>query len=343
VIEHIPIYHRQSRLDQLVRNKDAALNIQHRCQAPHRYLIVDWAGECFLCACEVWLPVSVGRIEDFQELRDIWNSTRARALQHDIDTGQFTWCAIDMCGIRNHDILYSRHVISINIDRSCNLRCPSCRSEKIMYTQGPELDLGLQRARHLVGMLERFEEPCHVIMSGNGDVLASNIMRPIVHEYQPRPQQTFRIFTNGLLMKKQLERSRLLPAVTEFQISIDAGTAETYERVRLGGRWHTLLENFEFLHPIAQQNRADVWLMFVLQAANWRDLFAFADLAGKYGWTANITKLVDWGTWREHDQHDVIGNADHPEHDLALAELAKLHQAGYNHVHLDAALTAMIK
>jgi hypothetical protein len=83
--------------------------------------------------------------------------------------------------------------------------------------------------------------------------------------------------------------------------------------------------------------------MFVLKAANWRDLFPFADLAGRYGWTANITKLVDWGTWRDFAQHDVIGNTGHPEHDLAITELAKLHSAGYNHVHLDAALTAMIK
>jgi sulfatase maturation enzyme AslB (radical SAM superfamily) len=179
-------------------------------------------------------------------------------------------------------------------------------------------------------------------MSGNGDVLASHIMRPIIHEYQPRPGQSFRIFTNGLLLKKQLSRSRILPATTEFQISIDAGTADTYERVRLGGKWSVLIENFDYLAPVARDNGSDVWLMFVLQSSNWRDLRPFADLAAKYGWTANITKLVDWGTWQDFSQHDVIGNTDHPEHDLAMEELRKLRDLRYDHVHLDAALTTIL-
>lgn len=335
MLKHIPIYHQSSRLDQLRRNKDVGLTITNHCDAPWRYLIVDWTGECFICACEVWLPISVGKIETFTNLADVWNNPTAREVQQDILDRKFSWCAIDMCGIQDHDIQYAKHTISINIDDSCNLRCPSCRTGLKMLTEGPVFEQRRSQVMHLIDLLERFEEPCHIIMSGNGDVLASNIMRPLLHQYQPRPDHTFRLFTNGLLLKKQLTRSRILPQITQFQISIDAGSAEVYEKVRLGGRWDTLQENFDFLADVVRDTGADVWLMFVLQSTNWRDMRNFADLCVQRGWHGNITRLVDWGTWSEFNQHDVIGNSGHPEHAAALEELAYIKTMDSRYVHLD--------
>jgi molybdenum cofactor biosynthesis enzyme MoaA len=343
MLKHIPIYHQSSRLDRLRRNKDAELIIANHCQAPWRYLIVDWTGECFVCACEAWLPVSVGRIEQFDDLGAIWSSPVAREVQQDILDRQFSWCAIDMCGIQDHDIRYDKHTISINIDDSCNLRCPSCRTELKMLTEGPVFEQRRSQVLHLIDLLERFQEPCHIIMSGNGDVLASNIMRPLLHEYQPRPDHTFRLFTNGLLLKKQLSRSRILPQTTQYQISIDAGSAQVYEQVRLGGKWSVLQENFDFLSSVIADTGADVWLMFVVQQTNWHDMRNFAELCVQRGWHGNITKLVDWGTWQDFDANDVIGNTQHPDHLAAMQELMYIDQFNPGLVHLDDYLKNLIQ
>jgi MoaA/NifB/PqqE/SkfB family radical SAM enzyme len=132
-------------------------------------------------------------------------------------------------------------------------------------------------------------------MSGNGDPLASNIIRPLFLSYTPRPLQTFKLFTNGLLIKKQLLNSQLLPNITEYSISVDAGSSEVYERVRCGGRWDILLENFDFLSELKKNHL--VTLNFAVQKNNYKDLSNFLDVCNKYSFAANVHQLDDWGTW----------------------------------------------
>jgi MoaA/NifB/PqqE/SkfB family radical SAM enzyme len=143
--------------------------------------------------------------------------------------------------------------------------------------------------------LDKFDLPIHIILSGNGDPLASAVIRPLIKNYQPKPTQTFRLFTNGLLLKKQLENSPLLPNITEFFISIDAGSSEVYEKVRCGGSWKVLIENLQYLKALKKENK--VQLNFAVQNSNWHDLSNFVDLCLSNGFRANIHQLDDWGTW----------------------------------------------
>lgn len=342
MLKHIPIYHQHGSMDRLPRNKQLGKKIANQCQSPERYLTVDWNGNCFICACESWLPISVGSIDEFSNLNQIWSNPVSEVIQQDILEKKFTWCAVDNCGVTENDITHPRHTISINIDDSCNLHCPSCRSGPRMLTQGAEFDRRKLLVLHLVSLLEQFDKSCHIIMSGNGDVLASHIMRPFLHTYRPRSDHTFRLFTNGLLLKKQLHRSLILPQITEYQISIDAGSKEVYERTRLGGKWSTLIENLDFLSEINEQSRAVVMLMFVLQASNWRDMYNFVDLCRDRGWNANITRLVDWTSWSDFSSQDVIGNTSHPEHEMAIRALSQIVTIGYDSLYLDSSLTRVL-
>ena len=59
------------------RNQDLKLKITNRCNWPSRTLVIDHAGNCFVCQCEAWLPVSVGNITDFDTLEAVWQSPTA--------------------------------------------------------------------------------------------------------------------------------------------------------------------------------------------------------------------------------------------------------------------------
>lgn len=308
------------------RNATLKYQIDNHCNYPSRTAVVDWRGNCFVCACEAWLPITVGNVMDFTQLSDIWANPVAHALQKDIDDKKFTNCAVDRCGILYNNRIQEPYYLSINIDESCNLRCPSCRKDSIMHTQGPEYDVKLAQVRHLVDLLEGFEESIHIVMSGNGDPLASNIMRPLIHEFQPKSGQTIRLFTNGLLLEKQLTNSPIVDNITQYFISIDAGSAEVYENVRRPGRWDILLRNFDFLRTLVDRTHAEVLLKFVLQRDNWQDMLNFIATCNAYGFKGVINRLEDWGTWAEFSEHDVIGNVDHPEHQPALAELRRVYQ-----------------
>lgn len=320
------------------RNKDLGLTINNRCNFPHRTLVVDWHGNCFICACEAWLPITVGNIMDFDNLIDVWNTPTSKILQDDVNQKRFTNCAVDRCGILDSDKVYNFYYVSINIDESCNLRCPSCRTEARMLQSGDDYDKKLAMVNHLVKLLENFDYPCHIVMSGNGDPLASHIMRPLIQTYTPLSNHTIRLFTNGLLLRKQLPTSRIIEHITQFFISIDAGSAEVYEKVRLGGNFDVLLENFDYLYKLKKQLGAEVLLKFVLQRDNWQDMENFVKLCQRYNFDGVINRLEDWGTWANFAEHDVIGNKDHPDHQAAIKTLAEVYNQYHSQIQFNSSL-----
>jgi len=284
--------------------RGATESIKNKCNVTHKHLTIDFNSNCLICNCDAWLPIPVGKVSDFDSLDDVWNSPIAKLLQKDIDDKKFTWCATDHCGIKHHDITMTTYKLALNIDESCNLKCPSCRRDQIMITDPVELQSKQQDVNRILSWLDKFPHPIHIVMSGNGDPLASNVIRPLFLSYTPRSQQTFKLFTNGLLIKKQLLNSKLVPNITEYSISVDAGSAEVYEKVRRGGRWHTLIENFDFLAEIKKCHL--VTLNFAVQKNNYKDLHNFLELCKHYSFKANVHQLDDWGTWNS----DVVSNPD---------------------------------
>jgi molybdenum cofactor biosynthesis enzyme MoaA len=312
-------------MNAIPRNRDLKLTVPYTCNAPSRHLLVDTEGECFVCGCEAWLPISVGKITDFAQLEEIWAHPIAQQLQADIDAGTFDYCAVTRCGVSDRDMISEEYTISINIDQSCNLRCPSCRKDAIMLGPGDnQYDNKLRATEHLVSLLEKFTQPCRIIMCGNGDPLASSIMRPLIHKFKPKPNQWIKLFTNGLLLRKQLTDNPVLEHINEYLISIDAGSAEVYEKVRLGGKWEILLDNFKFLQTAARAG-ANISVTLVVQQANYMDIENYCNLAVEYGFSAGITKLEDWGTWADFNYQNVLDPA-HPEN----ADAVQAIRAAYN-------------
>lgn len=336
----IPIYLQHTHAS-IPRGLAPGRKIDHVCNAPDRVLVIDWNGQCFLCHCEAWLPVSVGNIDQFQTLASVWQDPVALDTRADVAQGRFSNCAVDRCGILHNDVYFDRYTISINIDESCNLRCPSCRTGLIMKDSGSEYETKLFRARHIVNLLDQFHEPCHIIMSGNGDPLASAIMRPLIHELKPKATQTFRLFTNGLLLQKQLSQGALIPNITEYFISVDAGSKKVYETVRTPGRWEVLLNNLRYLKNIAAQTRAEVLLKFVLQANNVDDMENFVTLCAQFGFHGVINRLEDWSTWTEFSQQDVIGNVNHPDHNRSLALLRNVYNKYQHRIRFNSSLMTL--
>ena len=276
------------------RGKDYPGQINNTCLAPFRSLTVDLESNCFICSCDGWLPIPVGKVQDFKSLDDVFNSPVAKLIQKDIVEKKFTWCAVNHCGIKNQNIGPLKYEIAINIDESCNLKCPSCRRELIMHSQGAEFERKVEDINTIISWLEKFQENIHVVLTGNGDPLASHIIRPIIKNYVPKANQTFTFVTNGLLIKKHLDESKIFNQIKNYRISVDAGSADSYTLTR-GADWNVLLENFDFL--AAHNKQRFVTLNFCLQKNNYWDLPNFINLCYQYGFCGTIHQLDDWGTW----------------------------------------------
>ena len=304
-------------------SREPKTDITNRCNITHYTVTIDNQGNCFLCHCDGWLPISVGHIMDFNCLEDVWQNDISRTIQKDIDDKKFTWCSVDVCGIRNSWVWREFYFVSINTDESCNLRCPSCRIELIRKDKGPEYEKKITWTMHIIQLLEKFEKRCHVVMSGNGDPLASRVYRAFVLNMKPMQNITFQFKTNGLLMRKLLPKSPILSQITEYSISVDAGDCDTYEKVRLGGSWEQLIDNLNWVKETAQRYSASVHLNFCFQNSNYNSVSSFADVCKQYGFDGQIRRVEDWGTFKDFQKENVL-NSNHPNHKLAVIELKKV-------------------
>jgi MoaA/NifB/PqqE/SkfB family radical SAM enzyme len=294
--------------------------INHTCERPFKTATISNNGDCFVCICDAWLPISVGNIESFTDLEDIWNNPTAKEIQQDITDKKFTNCAVTHCGILNHSIPQPTYRINVALDTSCNLACPTCRREMINFTSGPVYEERLRRVTHFLKLLENFNHDMTIILIGNGDPLASTVMRPIVLNWKPKPNQKIILFTNGLLMKKLLPNSVIFQNISEFHISVDAGSKQVYEQVRRPGKYEVLRENLDWL----AENRpagSDVILKFTLSADNVNDVENFTKMCNYYQYHGVISKLDDWGTFDDFDNKDVVGNVNHELHQTAISQL----------------------
>lgn len=307
------------KLKSLVRGNDGT--ITNSCNFPLKNLTIDMNSNCFVCYCDGWLPIPVGKVSDFNSIEEVMSSPVAKELQNDVIQKKFTHCATDICGIKQQDKKQNVFELQINIDDSCNLSCNSCRREAIMIKQGTEFDEKVKDVKHIMSWLEKFKGEINVAMSGNGDPLASNIMRPLIKNYIPKPNQSFRIFTNGLLIKKHLATTEIFKNVKHFDISVDAGSKDVYEEVRNPGKWNNLIDNLTFLSDNAT---GTVMLRFAIQKRNHDDIHNFVELVEHFKFNGLIHELQDWGTWNyepvETPDAWTIKNGTYIDHDVMLVD-----------------------
>jgi len=295
---------------------------KYDCNIPSRALSIDFRGDCHVCICEVFLPIPVGNILDFESLEDVWTSPIAKELQKDIEIeNKYTYCAVEHCGILQMDQHLSRYKLSIDVDESCNLACPSCRRSALNLIEGPEFERRKNVVDHILKLIKNFNKPITITTSG-GDVFASTILRPLFLNWEPKETEHFVFQTNGLLLKKLLSKTKIASRITDLKISVDAGSKEVYEIVRHPGRFEDIESNLHWL----SENRhilpnAKIYLKFVLQAANAGDLVNFAYLCRKYKFFGIVSKLDDWGTWDDFSEHDVIDNPLHSKYELAKEQI----------------------
>lgn len=297
------------------------------CNVVNKSMSIDHNGECYLCMCEGWLPVPVGNVLDFESFESVFDSTTGKHLRDDVAQKKYTYCATELCGIAHEDT-DSAYSIYVNIDRSCNLACPSCRREKEMLSEGPEFEVKLKQIKQILQWLHNTDKDIHVILSGNGDPLASLVTRPLLKNW-PINKHPIVLHTNGLLIEKQLKDQPVLNQIKLFRISIDAGSAEVYPLVRKGGTWDVLVRNLDFLKSI----NAKTELVYTIQNTNLNDLENFCNLVDHYNFRGTVTQLDNWSTWAMHDEwttanggpflnHDVL-NKDHANYNYAQALVRK--------------------
>jgi len=303
---------------------------------------------CFVC-CPSWLPNKI-EISEIP-LKDMWNSEPIIDIRKSMLDGTFKYCNKEMCpylsklikdGIETGPITLKSNSVShqnliienntpdyivMNFDRTCNYKCPSCRVDLIV-----EDSKGIQRVEKTIEDIDKYYSQ-HVktlYITGSGDPFVSVGFRNYLRKFNPKKYpnlEKIHFHTNASMWNKEMWDS--MPNVHKYvkscEISIDAGTKDTYEnKTRLGGDWENLMNNLKFINTL----RMRVKTSFVVQDTNYMEMETFYNLMYSiFGKKVNVFfgKITNWGTFSEGEfKLKQVWDVEHPEHQLFKKEFNKI-------------------
>lgn len=307
------------------------------CYHPFNTITVDSEGDIYLCICQAWLPISVGKIWDFNSFESIISHPRALEIQASIIDGSYRYCDHNSCSIIKEGELKGKiehklatiNWINFAIDNSCNLTCPSCRVDFKFICEGEEFEKRIKIVNHLIYLIENHYNNLKFSLSGDGDPFASLIYRHFLSNLKVSQERAYcpgenqqrveiELITNGILLKSHWHKlTNIHKSLIRTKISFDAGSEKIYKITRRGGDWNKLLESCKFLYKWKQKNYSQMIMTanFVVQTSNYIDMPAYVELCDKLGFDEiNFQKILDWGTFENFSDH-AIWSPTHPLHE----------------------------
>jgi len=281
-------------------NKD--LQINKSCARPFDTVLIDKMGSCYACECTSWLPQSIGNLQ-VKSLSEILDSDVRRHLQSSILDGTYRYCNNHQCSYLRNMKFYQQRVPQIKhlrlaIDDSCNLRCPSCRNGLIFHKEGSAYNLGVRLADSINDWLHDYDQPVKVHIGSDGDPFASHVYRHFMEQTPERDNIKYSLLTNALMFKEFHHRiQNVIRNLDDLGVSIDGASRDTYEKLRLGGRWDKINENLECIAELKNKHNFKLGLHMVVQADNWHEMDDMLALAHKHNADrVYFNKIEDWNT-----------------------------------------------
>jgi len=312
------------------------------CHLPFTHLSTGFQGEAYPCLCPAWLPYSIGNVLKAESVDEIWNSESALEIRRSILDGDFSYCSRTLCALITAQKLPAkasitdpqlRHAIDthttrveelpefveLNHDPTCNLACPSCRTEIIVSKAEEQDAYALATEKVILPLLRKVRG--HAYINGGGEALASKHFRSILKVLNRAdfPGLDIILISNGTMLTpaRWANYPDLPEMIGSVLISLDAARRETYEKLRRPARWDAVMKN---LAHLAEMRRAGtlrcLGINFVVQKDNFREMLEFIELgdrhAADYVW---FQRLASYGSFDQatFEQLDVTSPL-HPDH-----------------------------
>jgi len=275
------------------------------CSSPFDIMQIDQDGDVMLCICAEHMPYVIGNIYK-DTLQNIWLSEKAVQVRQAVLDEDFTYCAWACPALPSLNdrpeiiptLVDFPTTIKLDLDRSCNLKCPSCRESVIIEKHSSRIDKQIEIFNEIIQWAK--ENPTtkiSIVPMGSGEIFASYSGLQFLRSLKDYPYNNIQltITTNGTLINKNKELiNHIKHLINHVAVSIDAATPDTYKIVR-GGDWHELMAGLEFIHSLNLPRRTRY--NFVIQKNNCHEIKEFAELAKKFNAIINYQKLLDWGHW----------------------------------------------
>lgn len=344
------IYRRKQELNPAFAPNDMALQdlSDKFCSKPFDTFVTAEGGDVLTCNCGGWLPFPTGNVYSAANAAEIWDSEAAQEIRRSILDGDFSYCSRMLCPYIVGNTLPKRDEVTdptmrsvidnntvklgdtgpregvLSHDASCNLACPSCRTEIIVSKRSEQAAYDRARDDILLPLAEKMDGM--LTICGHGDPFGSWHYRSIFDKLdrQTHPGLRLDILTNGqLLSEKEWNKMSNVHGMVDFiRVSIDAAEAETYEDLRRPGKWDRLMTNMAFLGDLRKRGEIKyLQISMVVQAKNYRQMKQFVEMGRAFNADQSMFIRL-WNFSGSYQENELVSadvcSALHPEHNRLL-------------------------
>lgn len=198
--------------------------------------------------------------------------------------------------------------IFIEVTPLCNLRCAFCAC----YIKGEEVTryrennyMSYETFKKIIdNMAEKFNFQMNFTYSGE-PLLNRDVFKMV--RYLTDHNIPSKIYSNAMLLKSTLAEEMLASGLDRFVISFDSAVKETYEAIRIGGRFEQVVENLQYLIKLRNergQSKPFVETQIIMTNKNGHELEIFKKLSEDIGVDNAYSKSLY--IYRNTDNQDYI-------------------------------------
>lgn len=311
------------------------------CPAPFENAIIYDDGSVYFC-CPSWLGVSAGSVSE-SPLEQVWNSAWAQSVRRSILDGTYSMCSALNCPHlqgaegriqRKEEVTspYLRHIIdndltelpqgpkqvTVAYDPTCNLSCPSCRTESYKPTKDDATRIA---AIHDNVMGAGLRDAYSITIAGNGDPFASKYYLNFLRNFDQSkyPDLKISFITNGLRLTPEMWDSiaPAHPAIRAIHCSVNGTSPESFRYNQRGGEIEKLVPNLRFMGQLRREGKFEqLSLGFYILANNFREMPSAVALAKEIGADSVYFGHILKAASHTEAEFRAIGVhlPDHPEH-----------------------------
>lgn len=298
--------------------------------------------------CPSWLPMDLGDARA-QSVTEIWNNEILKSLRESIHDGTFRFCDHSLCPeivmgtlprkeeihdpylkdiikYKKTEVSKGPRVLNLSNDRTCNIKCPSCRTDYIATNSGPEFER-LKEVHEKVWQ-ESLKDLELAIFSSTGDPFASKATKDLLLNLDGRkfPKLKIQLNTNGILLTPDMWNSlhKIHKNIYKTLISLDAASEKVYNFTRRGGDFKKVLNNIRHLCALKREGKFSyLRLDFVVQNENYIEMKDFVEMGIELGVDAvYFQRIINWETYsRSEFKKHAVWKKGHPNYKHFLGHL----------------------
>ena len=175
-------------------------------------------------------------------------------------------------------------VMEFELENTCNLECKMCVGElSSLIRKNREQLPPLQNpyGPEFVKELEQFIPYLQKTSFIGGEPFLIKTYYAIWEKIiELNPQCRIAVTTNGTVLNSRI-KDLLNRGKFEFVMSIDGLTKETYEKIRINGKFEKVMDNFEYFYQYTRERKSSFQVVPCPQKLNWHEMPLFIEFANK--------------------------------------------------------------